>query len=308
MRSLLFVILAVVGSSSLRAAPTAEQIANYGAACQAVVDAVNAFRSGSGKVPLTPLEELCQAAREDAEFVSLGTGVSRDFFDRSRDAGYTGTFLTGSTAFYSRGQAAGAVLFQRLLTNLPSSGAAFLSNDAASIGIGFALRAQGGTSEYQMRIILGKAGATIGGTAGLESTNRGLIDPALLREILAGAWSGDSINGFVRDPDMIVLTDAQEKAFVAALTKFTRNETVVRVETGDLIVVKLPPQILNLIEKVTVKGQPPAGVRFDVRKGTFRGSARSPGQFTVTLMVRLKGPVKGSETLKPIRIRFLIAG
>ncbi len=212
------------------------------------------------------------------------------------------------SAFYSRGQATGAVLFQRLLTNLPTSQAAFLSNEAASIGIGFALRAQGKTTEYQMRIILGKAGTTIGGTAGLESTNRGLIDPALLREILAGAWTGDSINGFVRDPDMIVLTEAQEKALVAALTKFLRNDSVVRVDRGDSIVVKLPSQLLNLIEKVTVKGKVPAGVRFDVRKGTFRGSARSPGQYVVTLVVRLKGPVKGSETLKPIRIQFKIDG
>jgi hypothetical protein len=295
--------------SLLSAAPTVQEQALYDAACVAAVDAVNVYRASNGKVALSPLVELCQAAREDAEYRHLGVGdPSKNILDRANDAGYGGTVLNGTSAFDSKGQVSADLLFQRLLSSAGNT-AAFLSDDAAYIGVGLAFLAEGIPSEYRLRIILGKAvpGGPQDGTTGRESaTGRGLLDLALLREIRAGAWSGDSIVGFVRDPNLVVLTVAEEKAFNEALGTFLRKNSAIRTSVGKGLNLRFPPQVTKFVESFIVKGRIPPGIRFDERTKSFRGAARGSGSFTVTIAGDLKGPVKGSEKLQPIRIRFTI--
>ncbi len=309
MRTFLLIPLAgCLALARLSAAPTAQEQANYSAACVEAVAAVNAYRDSFGKDPLTPLVPLCQAAREDAEFQHLGVGVAKTIFDRAWDAGYTGTFLIGTTAFSSKGSVAASALFQRLVAANPDNQAAFLSDDAASIGVGLALEAAGAGSEYRLRILLGrKVGMSLGGPTGQESgTGRGLLDLALLRELLAGAWSGDSINGFVRDPSVIVLTVAEERAFASALATFVRKRSVVRLRVGRAVNLRLPPEVAKFIEKPVLKGRMPPGIRFDRRRIRFLGAAKGTGRFTVTLSGDLRGTIQGSKKLKPVRIRFSV--
>lgn len=78
--------------SPLFSAPTVEEQATYDAACLEVIDAVNAYRAANSAPALIPFVELCQAARELAEFEELGVGVSTDLIQRTRDAGYAGGF------------------------------------------------------------------------------------------------------------------------------------------------------------------------------------------------------------------------
>jgi len=294
--------------SQLSAAPTVQEQATYDASCLAAVDAVNAYRASNGKAALVPLVELCQAAREDAEFRELGVGVTNTIFARASTAGYAGTFLTGTTAFISRGRVSAVTLLQNLLATAGNP-AAFLHDDADYIGVAMALNIVGASTEYHLRIVLGKevAGGPTDGTTGQETgTGRGLLDISLMREILAGAWSGNSINGYVRDPRMVVLTVAEEKAFAAALAIFLRKSSAIRTSVGRGLSVRLPIQVTKFVEKFVVKGRIPPGVRFDRRTKSFRGAARGSGSYTVILTGDLKGPVKGSEKLKPIRIRFTI--
>lgn len=296
--------------SPLFSAPTVEEQATYDAACLEVIDAVNAYRTANSQPALTPLVELCQAARELAEFEELGVGVSTDLIQRTRDAGYAGDFASGTVAFGSRGQVAAATLFQNLLTT-PGYPAVFLNADLDYLGVGMAVEMRGSTTEFRLRIILGKE-FPVGpadGTPGQETaTGRGLLPLTQLREIRAGAWSGDSINGFVLDPAVVVLTTAEEKAFLAALAAFAKKSGAIRVSPGGKVNLKLPPQLAMLLERAVLKGRIPPGVRFDTRTNAFKGSARSAGTYTVTLSGDLKGPVKGSEKLKPIRIRFTVKG
>jgi hypothetical protein len=295
--------------SPLFATPTLEEQATYDAACQEVIDAVNAYRTANSQMALTPFVELCRAAREQAEFEELGVGVSTDLFTRTRNAGYAGDFLNGTSAFMSRGQVAAAALFQNLLST-PGYPAVFLNADADYIGVGLAVEMQGSTTEFRLRIILGKAypDAVTDGTPGQETgTGRGLLPITQLREIRAGAWSGDSINGFVLDPAVVVLTTEQEKAFLAALAAFAKKSGAIRVSTGGKVNLKLPLQLATLLERAVLKGRIPPGVRFIPGTNSFKGSARSAGTYTVTLSGNLKGPVKGSEKLKPIRIRFTVS-
>jgi hypothetical protein len=166
---------------------------------------------------------------------------------------------------------------------------------------------RGNTTEFRLRIILGKefVDAAPDGTTGQEAaTGRGLLPLTQLREIRAGAWSGDSINGFVLDPTVVVLTADQEKTFLAALAAFAKKTKSIRISAGGKVNLKLPPQLVTLLEQVVLKGRIPPGVRFDARTNAFKGSARKAGTYTVTLSGDLKGPVGGSEQLKPIRIRF----
>jgi len=239
----------------------------------------------------------------------LGVGdPNKSILDRAYDAGYGGTVLSGFSAFDSKGQVSADVLFQRLLSNVNNT-AAFLSDDAAYIGVGLAFLAEGISSEYRLRIILGKeiSGVPADGTTGQENaTGRGLLDLTLLREIRAGAWSGDSIKGFVRDPNLVVLTVAEEKAFAAALGTFLRKNAAIRTSVGKGVNLRLPPRVTRFVESFVVKGRIPPGIRFDERTKRFRGVARGSGSFTVVLTGDLTGPVKGSEKLQPIRIRFTI--
>lgn len=302
------VMTGMVWLRSASAAPTVQEQANYDASCQAVVTAVNSFRSANGKTALEPLRELCQAAREDSEFLVLGVGTSDSIFIRATNAGYTGTYLTGSTAFGSRGQLAAAALFQNLINGNAANQATFLSDDAASIGVGMAFKAQGPTSEWQLRIVLGKkVGGNLGGTIGIESgTGRGLLLVSLLEEIRDRAWSGNSINGYVVDPNVISLTPSEERAVAAAIAAFVRGRATVRTEVGQSVNVKIPAQLFVLIEKLTVTGKLPPGVRYDRRRGIFRGTIRAPGTYLIRLSGSLRGEVNNSEKLKPIRIRFLV--
>lgn len=309
MRPLLLLAgLLVVTAFPLHAAPTTEQQATYDTACQTLVTAVNTYRGLSGKAPLTPLSELCQGVREQLEYNRLGEGTNTDVFQRVRDAGYLGDYLTGSTVFYSSGRVDPATLLQRLIAALPSASLALLSDEAEFIGVGFALAANGTNSEFHSGIFLGKRfGGGTQGTDGFETSGRGLLSHTRLREIQAGAWSGNSIDGFVLDPGVVVLTLEQERALNAALIKFAKQVANVKGQKGKSIRVKLPPALKPLIEKLVLKGKLPAGIRFDPRKGTFSGSAKSGGTFTVTLTGSLRGPLKGSDQLKPIRIRIQIA-
>lgn len=294
--------------SSLFSAPTVEEQANYDAACLEVINAVNAYRTNNGATALTPLVELCQAAREFAEFEELGVGVSTDVFQRTRDAGYAGDFASGTVSLGSRGQVAAATLFQNLLST-PGYPAAFLNADLDYLGVGMAVEMRGSTTEFRLRIILGKEfpGGDADGTPGQETaTGRGLLPLTQLREIRAGAWSGDSINGFVLDPTVVVLTTSEEKAFLEALAAFAKKGGAIRVSAGGKVNLKLPPQLAMLLERAVLKGRIPPGVRFDARTNAFKGSARSAGTYTMTLSGNLKGPVRGSEKLKPIRIRFTV--
>lgn len=309
MRNLLWVATAwVLLVSSLHAAPTVEEQAVYDSACLEVIDAVNAYRTNNSQAALTPLVELCEAARELAEFDELGVGVSKDLLQRTRDAGYMGDFPSGTVGFGSRGQVAAATLFQNLLAT-PGYPAAFLNADLDYIGVGMAVKMRGSATEFRLRIILGTEfpNGTPDGTPGQEtSTGRGLLPLTRLREIRAGAWSGDSINGFVLDPSVVVLTTEQEKAFVAALAAFAKKSGAIRISPGGKVNLKLPPQLAMLLERAILKGRIPPGVRFDPRGNAFKGSARSAGTYTVTLSGDLKGAVNGSEKLKPIRIRFTV--
>lgn len=294
--------------SPLFSAPTVEEQAIYDAACLEVIDAVNAYRAANSQPALTPFVELCQAARELAEFEELGVGVSTNLIQRTRDAGYAGDFPNGTVALFSRGQVTAAALFQNLLTT-PGNPAVFLNADLDYLGVGMAVKMQGSTTEFRLRIILGKEfpDGTPDGTPGQETaTGRGLLPLTQLREIRAGAWTGDSINGFVLDPAVVVLTTEQEKAFLAALAAFAKKSGAIRVSAGGKVNLKLPPQLAMLLERAVLKGRIPPGVRFDARTNAFKGSARSAGTYTVTLGGNLKGPVKGSENLKPIRIRFTV--
>ena len=292
--------------SQLSAAPSVQEQANYDAACVEAVDAVNAYRIANGRTALVPLVELCRAAREHGEFEEIGFGVSDSIFNRAWNAGYAGTFLTGTTAFASRAPSSAATLFHNLLST-PGNSAAFLHTEAAYIGVGMALKMEGRLTEYRLRIVLGKA--VPGGPTGQESaTGRGILDLALLREIRAGAWAGNSINGFVRDPTMIVLTVAEERAFLTALATFARSNSSITIPAGRGVSLRLPPQVAKLIERIVLKGRIPPGIRYDRRTNSFKGAARGPGTYTVTLSGDLKGPVKGSEKLKPIVIRFVISG
>lgn len=295
--------------SPLFATPTVEEQATYDAACLEVIDAVNAYRVANSQTALTPFVELCQAARKLAEFEELGVGVSTDLIQRTRDAGYQGDFPNGSIAFGSRGQVTAAALFQNLLST-PGYPAAFLNADLDYLGVGMAVEMRGSTTEFRLRIILGKEfpGGQSDGTPGQETgTGRGLLPITQLREIRAGAWSGDSINGFVLDPTVVVLTTDQEKAFLAALAAFAKKSGAIRVSTGGKVNLKLPPQLATLLERAVLKGRIPPGIRFIPGTNSFKGSARSAGTYTVTLSGNLKGPVKGSEKLKPIRIRFTVS-
>lgn len=305
--SLLLAGLLVVSAFPLHGAPTTEQQTTYNTACQTLVTAVNTYRGLSGKAPLTPLSELCQGVREQLEYNRLGAGTNKDVFQRVRDAGYLGDYLTGSTVFYSSGRGDPASLLQRLIAVIASASPALLSDDAEFIGVGFALAANGTNSEFHSGIFLGKRfGGGTQGTDGFESSGRGLLSYTRLREIQAGAWSGDSIDGFVLDPTVVVLTLEQERALNAALIKFAKQFATVQGRKGKPIKVKLPAALLPMIERLALKGKLPAGVRFDSRKGTFSGSAKSAGTYTVTISGSLRGPLKGSEHLKPIRIRFQI--
>lgn len=294
--------------SPLFSAPTVEEQATYDAACLEVIDAVNAYRAANGAPALIPFVELCQAARDLAEFEELGVGVSTDLIQRTRDAGYQGDFLNGTTAFMSRGQVSAAALFQNLLAT-PGFQAVFLNSEADYLGVGMAVKMRGSTTEFRLRIILGKEFPAGGpdGTPGQEvATGRGLLPLTQLREILAGAWSGDSINGFVLDPTVVVLTSAEEKAFLAALSAFARKTKSIGISRGGKVNLKLPPQLAILLERAILKGSIPPGVRFDSRSHSFKGAARKAGTYTVTLSGNLKGPVRNSEKLDPIRIRFTV--
>jgi hypothetical protein len=296
--------------SPVLSAPTVEEQATYDAACLEVIDAVNAYRAANSQPALTHLVELCQAARELAEFEELGVGVSTDLIQRTRNAGYAGDFLNGTSAFMSRGQVSAATLFQNLLST-PGYAAVFLNSEADYLGVGMAVEMRGSTTEFRLRIILGKEfpGGDPDGTTGQETaTGRGLLPLTRLREILAGAWSGDSIDGFVLDPTVVVLTTSEEKAFLEALAAFAKKSGSIRVSAGGKVNLKLPPQLAMLLDRAVLKGRIPPGVRFDARTNSFKGAARSAGTYTVTLSGDLKGPVKGSEKLKPIRIRFTVQG
>lgn len=299
-----------VSSFPLQAAPSTEQQATYDTACQTLVTAVNTYRGLSGKAPLTPLTELCQGVREQLEYNRLGVaGTSTDVFQRASDAGYLGTYLNGATVFYSSGKTDPATLLQRLITALDEASPALLSDDAEFIGVGFALAANGKNAEFHSGILLGKRfGGGTQGTDGLESSGRGLLSHTRLREIQAGAWSGNSIDGFVLDPSVVVLTLEQDRALNAALIKFAKQAANLKGKKGKPIRVKLPPALKPMIERLVLKGKLPAGVRFDPVKGTFSGSAKSAGTYTLTLSGSLRGPLKGSDQLKPIRIRIVIGG
>ena len=296
--------------SPLFSAPTVEEQAIYDAACLEVIDAVNAYRTNNSAAALIPLVELCQAARELAEFEELGVGVSTDVIQRTRDAGYAGDFASGTVSSFSRGQVTAATLFHNLLST-PGNPATFLNAELDYIGVGMAVKMRGSVTEFRLRLILGKEfpGGAPDGTPGQETApGRGLLPLSQLREIRAGAWSGDSINGFVLDPTVVVLTAEQEKAFLAALAAFAKKSGSIRISAGGKVNLKLPPQLATLLERAVLKGRIPPGVRFDPRTNTFKGSARGAGTYTVTLSGDLKGPVNGSEKLKPIRIRFTVKG
>lgn len=298
--------------SPLFSAPTVEEQATYDAACLEVIDAVNAYRAANGApalIPLIPFVELCQAARDLAEFEELGVGVSTDLIQRTRDAGYQGDFsYDGSIAFGSRGQVTAAALVQKWFA-IPVYAADFLNADLDYLGVGMAVKMQGSTTQFRLRIILGKEfpDGTPDGTPGQEvATGLGLLPLTQLREILAGAWSGDSINGFVLDPTVVVLTSAEEKAFLSALSAFARKTKSIGISRGGKVNLKLPPQLAILLERAILKGSIPPGVRFDSRSHSFKGAARKAGTYTVTLSGNLKGPVRNSEKLDPIRIRFTV--
>lgn len=271
---------------------------------------MNTYRTSNSATALTPLVELCQAAREFAEFEELGVGVSTNVIQRTRDAGYAGDFPNGTVSSFSRGQVTAATLFHNLLST-PGNPATFLNADLDYIGVGMAVKMQGNTTEFRLRIILGTefVDAAPDGMMGQETaTGRGLLPLTQLREIRAGAWSGDSINGFVLDPTVVVLTAEQEKAFLDALAAFAKKSKSIRISAGGKVNLKLPPQLATLLERAVLKGRVPPGVRFNPRTNAFKGSARKAGTYTVTLSGNLKGPVGGSEQLKAIRIRFTVKG
>ncbi|MGH8048514.1 MAG: hypothetical protein ACREKL_14835 [Chthoniobacterales bacterium] len=298
-----------IALSRLNAAPTTEEQTIYDDSVQAVVDAINTYRVGLGKTQVTALKELCQAARESAEFQTLNVGVNKTSFVRAGDAGYTGLFLPANSAFTAAGHMSPVDLLDFIKTN-GTFAAVLADTTAASVGVGIAMKADGVDSEIRLFIVLGKLnGMSLGGTAGIEvGTGRGLVDPTDIAAILAGAYIGDSINGFVYDPDAIVFTTAVIEKFNNALKKLFKKPPVIAASVGKAVTFKLPPDVVKLIEKFKLAGKLPPGVKFDKKHGSFRGAPTKGGSFTVRLGGSLKAAVNGSKKLKPIKIQFKIGG
>jgi uncharacterized protein YcfJ len=296
-------------SSSLHAAPTAQEQANYDAAVQAVVNGINAYRAGLGKTSVTALKELCQAARESAEYQTLNVGVAGDSFTRAGNAGYTGSFFPLNSAFSGAGHISPPELLSFIISN-GSFAAVLADSDAASVGVGIAVKADSANTEVRLFIVVGKLnGMSLGGTAGIETgTGRGLTDLTDVASLLAGAYKGDSINGYTFDPSVVVVTSEIASKFNAALKKLLKKPPLVAGHVGKAVTFKLSTDVVKLVEKFKVKGKLPSGVKFDKKLGGFRGKPKSGGTFTVTISADLKAAVGGSKKLKPIKIQFKIGG
>jgi hypothetical protein len=172
------------------------------------------------------------------------------------------------------------------------------------------MKADGADTEIRIFIVFGKLnGGSLGGVEGIETgTGRGLVDLTQIGAILAGAYTGDSINGFVYDPDALVFTTAVVEKFNNALKKLFKKPPVIVASVGRQVTFKLPADVVKLIEKFKVKGKLPPGVKFDKKRGGFRGAPTSKGVFTIRLGGDLKAAIDGSRKLKPIKIQFKIGG
>jgi hypothetical protein len=288
--------------------PSSAEQQTYQAAEQAVVDAINTYRQNqTPPLPLlTPLIELCGGARLEAE-ARLTNPTAQISRAQAEALGFTGNFIGFvNGGFYLSANA--------LLTGIASDSNIrqyLLDPSAKYVGVGVAVRTSGQSSDVEWAITIARdgMGAAPYGTSGIEmNSGRGLPDLTKIDAILSGAISGDSITGYVYDPDAVILTPAVVEKFNKALKKLLKSPPVIRVAVGQPVAFKLPPDVFKVVKKLTIKGKLPPGVKFDRKKGRLRGAPSKAGSYVLRIKAGLKAEINGLSALPLIKLRINVGG
>jgi len=255
---------------------------------------------------LEPLIELCGGARLEAE-ARLTNPTAQISMAQAQALGFTGNFVgfvNGS--FYLSASA----LLSGIATE-PTIRQYLLSPTAKYVGVGAAVRASGQSSDVEWAITIASdgMGAAPYGTSGIETNSgRGLPDLTQIDAILSGAISGDSISGFVYNPDAAILTPAVVEKFDKALKKLLKSPPVIRVAVGQPVAFKLPPDVFKVVKKLTIKGKLPPGVKFDRKTGRLRGAPAKAGSYVLRIKAGLKAKINGLSVLPLIKLRINVGG
>lgn len=291
--------------ATLPAAPSAEQQANYVAFQQGVVAAINAYRVANGNLPaLTPITELAQAAREQAESALFqGSSDYFDAIDRAYELGYSGggpAAFSGSGFFSTASLVAGVSADAGIRDSI-------LDSEFQYIGVGFAAKAAENTGNLGFYVLLGRGASNPSapvGTSGPETTSgRGLPAIASLTALYNGSLTGDSVNGFAENSTTGGLPESTATSVTKTIQRLLRKPLEFRLKKGENFTYELP-EIVTRYTTVKVDGELPPGIKW--KKKGLRGKARKTGSFRkARLIVELPFSIGAKETVT-VKLRFQV--
>lgn len=290
---------AVVSVSTASQPPSAGELAAYNVVQQAAIDAINEFRNSNGGLPaLTPLTNLAQACREEAEATLFGL-TPVDSLTRAGELGYTGSLIATLSAH-------GYFTADTLKNNLISDMAIFnylTDPDAKYIGVGIAFRASGSTSDIQWCVLIGKDNTGMGepappyGTTGIETTSgRAIPELANLVNVFLGTVLGNSIDGYLYDQNTGGFPPAVIEKVIKTLGKLQKKPVAVKTRTRKRVVYKLPRELRKVAKSIKAKGKLPPGVEF--KRGKVVGSTDQPGVYRIRYVIKLPFEVNGKKKVK----------